>query len=170
MYSVLSTFNTTTEVPLIKAPNPQLLPGRRSINGCPLLRGVCSRCVFTAVCVHFGWVNCRAQIPSMGHHTWAYVKSLCQWLPQRHKPCGEMGLQELQNCTNWVELTVSAPRSESFHFKVYSFFVEGALGWRMVSTTSVERPEATRCAPSWGHIHNFHHSEQGGQIVEPSRR
>ncbi len=44
-----------------KTPNPQLLPGRRSINGCPLIRvcvhgvhgapGVCSRCVFTAVCV-----------------------------------------------------------------------------------------------------------------------
>ncbi len=30
-------------------------------------------CVFTAVCVHFGWVKCRAQIPSMGHHTWPYV-------------------------------------------------------------------------------------------------
>ncbi len=41
------------EVPLSKAPNPQLLPGHRSINGCPLLR-VCVHgvCVFTAVCVH----------------------------------------------------------------------------------------------------------------------
>ncbi len=49
----LSTFNTTTEVPLSKAPNPQLLPRYRSINGCSLLR-VCvhSVCVFTAVCVH----------------------------------------------------------------------------------------------------------------------
>ncbi len=78
MYSALSTLNTTTEVrPLSKAPNPQLLPGRRSINGCPLLR-VCVHgvCVFTAVCVHVGWVNCRAQIPSMGHHTWPYVTSL----------------------------------------------------------------------------------------------
>ncbi len=48
MYSALSTLNTTTEVPLSKAPNPQLLPGRRSIHGCPL----CSQCVcvFT-VCV-----------------------------------------------------------------------------------------------------------------------
>ncbi len=58
--SALSTLNTTTEVPLSKAPNPQLLPGRRRI-GCPLLR----------VCVHSvctGWLNlCRAQIPSMGH-------------------------------------------------------------------------------------------------------
>ncbi len=34
----LSTLNTTTEVrPMSKAPNPQLLPGRRNI-GCPLLR------------------------------------------------------------------------------------------------------------------------------------
>ncbi len=27
-------------------------------------------CVFTAVCVHLGWVKCRARILSMGHfHT-----------------------------------------------------------------------------------------------------
>ncbi len=26
--------------------------------------------MFTAVCVHFGWVKCRAQILSMCHHTW----------------------------------------------------------------------------------------------------
>ncbi len=74
MYSSLSTFNTTIEVPLSKAPNPQLLPGRRSINGCPLLR-VCVHgvCVFTAVCVHLGCDKCRAR--SMGHHTWSYVTS-----------------------------------------------------------------------------------------------
>ncbi len=51
----------------------------------PTVPGVCSRCVcvcvftvcvFTAVCVHFGWVKCRAQVPSMGHHTWSYVTSL----------------------------------------------------------------------------------------------
>ncbi len=28
------------------------------------------------VCVHFGWDKCRAQIPSMGHHTWPHVTSL----------------------------------------------------------------------------------------------
>ncbi len=78
MSSALSTLNTTTELPLSKAPNPQLLTGCRSIYGCPLLwlcvHGVCvCVCVFTAVCVHFGWVKCRAQIPSMGYHTWPYV-------------------------------------------------------------------------------------------------
>ncbi len=42
---------STTEVkPLSKAPNPQLLPGRRS-DGCPLLQ----------VCV-LGWVKCREHI------------------------------------------------------------------------------------------------------------
>ncbi len=51
MYSALSTFNTTTEVPLSKAPNPQLLPGHRSINGCPLL-WVCVHGVCVCVCVH----------------------------------------------------------------------------------------------------------------------
>ncbi len=50
MYSALSTLITMTEVPLSKAPNPQLLPGRRSINGCPLLR-VCVNgvCVFRKI-------------------------------------------------------------------------------------------------------------------------
>ncbi len=47
-----------------------------SINGCPLLR-VCVHIVcFHCVCVHFGGVNCKAQITSMGHHTWPYVMSL----------------------------------------------------------------------------------------------
>ncbi len=32
-------------------------------------------CVFTTVCVHFGWVKCRAQTPSMDHYTWSYVTS-----------------------------------------------------------------------------------------------
>uniref|UniRef100_A0A672PWH1 non-specific serine/threonine protein kinase n=1 Tax=Sinocyclocheilus grahami TaxID=75366 RepID=A0A672PWH1_SINGR len=40
------TFNTTTEVPLSKAPNPQLLPGRHSINGCPLFTSVLKWSVF----------------------------------------------------------------------------------------------------------------------------
>ncbi len=58
MYSALSTLNTTTEVPLSKAPNPQLLPGRCSINGFPLLR-VCvhSLCVFTAVVCTLDGIN-----------------------------------------------------------------------------------------------------------------
>ncbi len=73
--STLSTFNTTTEVrPLSKAPNPQLLPGRRNI-GCPLLQV----CVHYCVCA-LGWVKCRAQIPSMGHHTWPHTTSLSPFL------------------------------------------------------------------------------------------
>ncbi len=60
MSSVLYNFNTTTEVPLSREPNPQLLPGRRSINGCPLFQ----------VCVKH-----RAHIPSMGNHTWPHVTS-----------------------------------------------------------------------------------------------
>ncbi len=75
MSSALSTLNTTTEVTLSK--NPQLLPRRRSIKGYPPLQ-VCVHgvCVFTAVCMHFGWVKCRARIQSMGHHTWPKVTSL----------------------------------------------------------------------------------------------
>ncbi len=43
MYSALSTLNTMTEVLLSKALNPKILPGRCSINGCPLL-SVCVHC------------------------------------------------------------------------------------------------------------------------------
>ncbi len=49
--------------------------------GAAALAAHCSGCVFTVcVCVHYcvcalGWVKCRAQIPSMGHHTWPQVTS-----------------------------------------------------------------------------------------------
>ncbi len=60
IYSALFTLNTTTEEPLSKSPNPQLFPGRCSINDCPLL-WVCVHgvCVFTlCVCAcALGWVN-----------------------------------------------------------------------------------------------------------------
>ncbi len=61
--STLSTFNTTTEVrPLSKAPNPQLLPGRRSIG---------SGCMFTTVCVHLDGLNAehkfRVWVTILGH-------------------------------------------------------------------------------------------------------
>ncbi len=68
MNSALSTFNTTTELPFSKAPNPQLLPGRRN----PLLR-VCVHgvCVFTTVCVHLNGINAEHKfwvwIPILGH-------------------------------------------------------------------------------------------------------
>ncbi len=57
--TALTTPNTTTEVPLSKALNPQLLPG------CPLLRCVITVCVcvcvcvFSAVCVHCSGVCSR---------------------------------------------------------------------------------------------------------------
>ncbi len=56
-------------------PNPQLLPGRRNINGCPLLQvcvhGVCDHC-----CVCALWMGkCRARIPSMGHLAVCHVKN-----------------------------------------------------------------------------------------------
>ncbi len=52
-----STLNTTTEVRhLSKSPNPQLLPGRLSKNGCPLfqvcVQSVCVCSILAAMCVH----------------------------------------------------------------------------------------------------------------------
>ncbi len=58
------------EVPLSKTPNPQLN------KWLPTAPGVCVHGVCVCVCVHLGWVKCRAQIQSMGHHTWQYVTSL----------------------------------------------------------------------------------------------
>ncbi len=64
MNSTLSTFSDITEVPLSKAPNPQLLPGHWS-NGCPLLRVrvhcVCVCSLLTAVCVHLDGLNAEHQ-------------------------------------------------------------------------------------------------------------
>ncbi len=37
------------------------------------------------VCVHFGWVKCRARIPSMGHHTWLYVTTLSLNIADRRR-------------------------------------------------------------------------------------
>ncbi len=55
MYSALFHLQFHGEVPLSKAPNLQLLPGRRSINGCPLLR-VCVHGVCSLMCVcALGW-------------------------------------------------------------------------------------------------------------------
>ncbi len=43
----------------------------------PTAPGVCSRCVCVHYCVcALGWVKCRAQILSMGHHIWPHVASL----------------------------------------------------------------------------------------------
>ncbi len=39
--------------------------------GCPLPQVCVYYCVFA-----LGWFKCRAQIPSMGHHTWPHVTSL----------------------------------------------------------------------------------------------
>ncbi len=66
MNSTLLTFNTMTEVPLSKAPNPQLLP-----NGCPLLRVRVHSVWFsllTAVCVHLDGLNAEDNF-EYGHHT-----------------------------------------------------------------------------------------------------
>ncbi len=60
----LSTFNTTTEVPLS---NPPTVPWALQYKWLPTAPGVC-------VCVCMG--KCRARIQSMGHHTWLYVTSL----------------------------------------------------------------------------------------------
>ncbi len=48
------------------------------------------------------------------------------------QPCGETGLQELQNCTNravdWVELVVSAPWSKKFPLQGVQFPCWGSSG------------------------------------------
>ncbi len=85
MNSALSTLNTTTEVPLSKAPNPQLLPGRHS----PLLRvcvhGVCV-CSLLCVCT---WIGINAEhkfrvcITILGHtsrHFHFYFNLFDDWL------------------------------------------------------------------------------------------
>ncbi len=63
MSGTLSTLNTTTKVPLSKAPDPQLLPRAPQNKWLPINAvwdpEQCSRCVcvFTAVCVHLDGLN-----------------------------------------------------------------------------------------------------------------
>ncbi len=98
--SVLSTFNSTTEVrPLSKAPNSQLLPGCRCID-CPLLQ-VCVH----GVCVHYcvcalGWVKCRAQILSMGHHTWPHVTSKFKFKIKFTEEFGHTAKKSMECCSD----------------------------------------------------------------------
>ncbi len=91
MSSTLSTLSTTTEVALSKAPNSQVLPGCRSINGCPLLgvhvHGVCS---LLCVCTLDGsnaehkfrvWVTILGR---MSRHSLKYifgVNNCSSWIP-----------------------------------------------------------------------------------------
>ncbi len=56
-------------------------------------------CVFTAVCVHFGWVKRRAQIPSMGHHSWPYVTSLSL----SSSSCSVSISRGFELCETWTE-------------------------------------------------------------------
>ncbi len=82
-----------------RALNPQLLTGCRRINGCPLLQ----------VCVHgvcaFGGVKCRAQILSMGHHTWSYVT----WVICAAAPGEQLGVR----CPNQGHLSRGIEGGES---------------------------------------------------------
>ncbi len=71
--------------PLSKTPNPQLLPGCRSI-GCPLLQ-MCVHgvCVFTAVCVctWMGWMKSRNSeygSPFLAKHHFTSTKLIYAWL------------------------------------------------------------------------------------------
>ncbi len=71
MSSALFTLDITTEVPFSKALNPQLFPGRRSINGCPLLR-VCVHgvCLCSLLCV------CTMDGLNAEHTFWVWVTIL----------------------------------------------------------------------------------------------
>ncbi len=77
------------EVPLSKTPNPQLLHGRRSINGCPLLRvcvhGVCVHCC-VCVCTLDGlkaehefrvWVTIPGRMSRHFHFHFHFDNAIC---------------------------------------------------------------------------------------------
>ncbi len=80
MYNALFHLQYHDRGALEQGTEPPTAPRAPQHKWLPTAPGVCSQCVcvFTAVCVHLGWVKCRAwaQIPSMGNHTWPHVTSL----------------------------------------------------------------------------------------------
>ncbi len=87
----------------------------------------CSGCVFT-VCVcsllcSLGWVNCRAQILSMGHHTWQRP-FLCFKPPSRHQSeaaflCHHVDF--LQSILQYFK-TTKKQKTKIFWYKIWCHF------------------------------------------------
>ncbi len=91
--SALSTFNTTTEMrPLNKATEPPTAPWVPQ-RWLPTAPGVCSRCVFTAVCAHLNGLNAEHKFQvwvTIHGHTSLHFK---------------VSLQFYYTFKNWVILT-----------------------------------------------------------------
>ncbi len=93
--------NTTTEVPLSKAPNPQLLPGRRSIN-------VCFHCCVCALRISDGEVKRSA--PVKFSNQLYQKKFITRSLLKRFMLWPSSGLkseQHLPKCCDSLQLLVS---------------------------------------------------------------
>ncbi len=122
MYSTVSTFNTTTEVPLCKALNPQLLPGHRSINGCPQLR----------VCVHGGVCVCVC--------VWCVCVCVCVWCVVC-VVCVCVCVVFTAVCMHldgWIQSTNSEYGSQYLavcHF-TFNFTIRGGVVWKPVRKQS----------------------------------
>ncbi len=100
--------------------------GNKTPNCSPYYSGcVFTVCVFTAVCVHFGWVNFRAQIQSIGRHTWLYVTftfslhflcTLRKTLCHVYKQAGLSGPSFAEWAAMWTRLYSVSQNSGSARF------------------------------------------------------
>ncbi len=85
-----------------------------------------------------------------------WLANLCQEPDEceGHRPPCSVAVEERPWRPLYLELSelwlpkAGSLRTLSLNFRAYSFLIEGALDWRIVSATSVERPKAMSCAPS----------------------
>ncbi len=142
-------FKQARITPLLKKPslNPALLENYRPVSLLPFIAKTLERVVLNQLSMFLAQNNLLDNNQSgfkSGHSTETALLSVTN--PAENRTCKNSSTEPAGQLTgsSWRLLH----QEVKVHFKEYSFLMEGALDWSMVSATSVERPELMSCAPS----------------------